>query len=97
MNKTNNPPADTIRYGALKAVIWRNVSQDDLQKVHYSVNYIRSYKDTNGEWQDSTSFSEVDNLKIGQLIPRVAMRLTELKAKDRQNNVNEDFETEVAA
>ena len=90
MTQTNQPPADTIRYGGLKAVIWRNTSQDDSQKVHYTVNYIRSYKDANGNWQDTTSLSEIDNLKLGQLVPQAAQRINELKLTDRQTRIDDE-------
>ena len=96
MSQTNKPPAATIRYGGLKAVIWKNTTQDEPQKVRYTVNYIRSYKNANGEWKDTTSFSEIDNLKIGQLISKVADRIAELKSVDRQISVDE-HETEEAA
>ncbi len=96
MTQTKNPPADTIRYGGLKAVIWKNTTQDDPQKVRYTVNYIRSYRNADGEWKDTTSFNEIDNLKLGQLIPKVADRIAELKAADRQHATDE-YETEEAA
>ncbi len=96
MTQTNQPPADTIRYGGLKAAIWRNTSQDDPQKVRYTVNYIRSYKNAEGEWQDTTSLSEVDNLRLGHLIPKVTDRIAELKSADRQNRADAEL-TEAAA
>ena len=97
MTQTKNPPADTIRYGGLKATIWRNHSNDDAQKVRYTVNYIRSYKNSEGQWKDTTSLNEVDNLKLGHLIPKVADRIAELKLADRQNSSDDDYETEEAA
>jgi hypothetical protein len=98
MTQTNQPPADTLRYGGLKASIWRNVSNDEAQKVRYTVNYIRSYKNADGDWKDTSSLSEMDNLKLGHLISKVADRMAELKLADRQNTVSDNnFETEEAA
>ena len=95
--QTNNKPADTIRYGGLKAVIWRNQPKTDDQKVRYTVNYIRSYKNSDGDWKDTTSFNEIDNLKLGHLIPKVADRILELKIADREQPLDDDYETEEAA
>ena len=97
MTQTNQPPADTIRYGGLKAAIWRNTAQDDPQRIRYTVNYIRSYKTADGQWKETTSFSEFDNLKLGQLYSKVAERISELKIADRQQLIDEDYEAEEAA
>lgn len=37
--QTNNQPADTIRYGGLKGVIWKNEGKDG-KPDRYSVTYI---------------------------------------------------------
>lgn len=85
MTQSNQPPADTIRYGGLKGVIWKNVSRDDPQKYRYSVNYVKSYKNADGDWKDTSSLSEMDNLKIGVLYSQVATRIAELKLENRQH------------
>lgn len=83
MTQTNsNKPADTIRYGALKGVIWANPGKDGKPN-RYSVNYLRSYKTDDGQWKETTSLGEIDNLKLGYLIPKVADRIAELKHSDR--------------
>lgn len=97
MTQTNNKPADTLRYGGLKATIWRNPVKDDDQRVRYSINYSRSYKDAEGTWKDTTSFSEVDNLKLGVLYSQVAQRIAELKIDDRQEPAMDDDQAEEAA
>ena len=97
MIPTNQPPADTIRYGGLKAVIWRNEPKNDDQRVRYTVNYIRSYKNSTGDWKDTTSLSEVDNLKLGHLVPKVADRVLELQLADRENSIDNGREAEEAA
>ena len=80
--QTNNQPADTIRYRGLKGVIWKNPGKDD-QPDRYSVSYNHTYKTAAGQWKETSSLSEVDNLKIGHLIPIVCDRITELKIADR--------------
>ncbi|QDT07452.1 hypothetical protein K227x_58790 [Rubripirellula lacrimiformis] len=83
MTQTNaNKPADTIRFGQLKATIWSNPGKDG-KPPRYSAVYVRSYTDDNGDWHDTTSLGEIDNLKLGHLIPKVTDRIEELKADDR--------------
>lgn len=84
-----NKPADTIRYGGVKAVIWANPGKDG-NPPRYSVNYLRSYTDNDGKWNDTTSLSETDNLKLGHLIPKVADKIAELKTRDREASKAEE-------
>ena len=84
-----NKPADKIQYGNLKGVIWRNPGKDGKPPV-YSVNYVRSYTDEAGEWKDTTSFGEIDNLKLEIVRVNVANRIIELKAADRAAATNEE-------
>jgi hypothetical protein len=49
-----NKPVQTIRYGSVKATIWRN---DGEQGAFYTVTVSRSWRDkTTNEWHDSSSF-----------------------------------------
>ncbi|QDV42516.1 hypothetical protein Enr13x_23640 [Stieleria neptunia] len=84
-----NKPADTIRYGGVKGVIWKNAGKDG-KPDRYSVTYVRSYTDADGNWKDTSSLSEIDNLKLGVLIPQVATRIAELKAADRAEANGDD-------
>lgn len=81
MTDTKNKPAATLRYGGIKATIWKNPGKED-KPPRYTVNYTRSYTDQEGNWKDTTSFSELDNLKIGYLVPKVLEQITELKQQD---------------
>ena len=83
MTQTKNQPAATLRSGAIKAVIWRNPGKEDRPPI-YSVNFVRSYTDANGNWHDTTSFSEADSLRIGYLIPKVVATVTDLVTLDKQ-------------
>ena len=78
-----NKPADTVRFGNLKGVIWRNLGTDG-KPPYYTVNYVRSYTDENGDWRDTDSLSETDNLKMGVLHSNVANRIIALKAADKE-------------
>ena len=64
--KTGNRPVHTIRYGAVRAVIWRNVADNDkASRPMYNVTFSRSYKDGN-EWKNNTSFGVDDLLELAK-------------------------------
>ncbi|GAA4464188.1 hypothetical protein [Novipirellula rosea] len=90
MTQTTNRPADTIRYGLVKGVIWGNPSKEDGKPPRYSVQYVCSYKTADGQWTDTTSLGEIDNLKLSILIPKVADRIAELKAADRKTSEGDE-------
>ena len=66
LNKTERPanrPIHTIRYGAIKAAVWRNVVDlGNNSRPMYNVRFSRCYRD--GEvWKDSGSFG-IDDLLL---------------------------------
>lgn len=79
MTQETNKPAYTERFGGLKGTIWRNPGQDG-KPDRYSVTFSRSYKTADGQWQETTSFGEIDNLKLGHLVGKVTDRIADLKA-----------------
>jgi hypothetical protein len=61
LEKAGNRPVHTIRYGAVRAAIWRNVVDNgNASRPMYNVTFSRSYKDGD-EWKDASSFGP-DNL-----------------------------------
>ena len=79
MTQETNKPAFTERFGGLKGTIWRNPGTD-AKPDRYTVSYSRSYKTADGQWKETTSFSAIDNLKLGHLVGKVTDRIAELKA-----------------
>jgi len=61
----SNQPFKTLRDGSIKATIWENATNDG--EVFYSVDFVRGYKDKEGNWQDSTSFSGAELLRVANL------------------------------
>ena len=57
-------PAQTIRYGRLKAAIWR---QESDKGSWYSVTFARAYRDQDGSWQSSGSFGRDDLLVLAKI------------------------------
>jgi len=64
MTTTNNKPAATLRDDNLKAVIWKNEKED---RVFYSITFSRTYKDGEGNYADSNSFSGSELLRLSHL------------------------------
>jgi len=56
-------PAQKLRLGLITATIWDNDG-------FYSVDLSRSYKNAQGEWNNSTSFGHADLLNLSKLAQR---------------------------
>tara|TARA_R110002051_G_scaffold30487_3_gene70571 strand:+ start:29717 stop:29938 length:222 start_codon:yes stop_codon:yes gene_type:complete len=56
-------PAQKLRLGLITATIWDNDG-------FYSVDMARSYKDSQGQWQNTTSYSHSDLLNLSHIVRR---------------------------
>jgi hypothetical protein len=83
---TNTKPAATIRDGALKATIWRNTG--DKGEFH-SVRFTRTWKDEQGHYHDSDSFSGAELLRLAHLATKAYDEFASL----RQTSDGLDAET----
>jgi hypothetical protein len=64
--KAANRPIHTIRYGAVRAAIWRNfVDNGNASRPMYNVTFSRLYKDGN-EWKDSAGFGPDELLELAK-------------------------------
>lgn len=65
-NDHNEPrrPEETLREGSLKAAIWRNEGE---KGAYHSVTVARTYKDRDGQLQDTQSFRAKDMLGLSEL------------------------------
>ena len=63
-NTEKNRPARTLQDGALKATLWKNESKNG---AFYTATFSRTYRDGDGNYHDSKSFSGVDLLKLSRL------------------------------
>ena len=61
-------PVRTLRDGLLKAAIWKN---QGTESVFYSVTFERSYKDKDGNFKDTSSFTGVDLLRLSNRASRL--------------------------
>jgi hypothetical protein len=59
----SNRPVHTIRYGVIRAAIWKNVVDNgNVPRDNYNVTFSRGFNDGN-QWRDSASFG-VDDLLV---------------------------------
>lgn len=65
--RSSNRPVHTIRYGTIRAAIWRNVVDlGNASRELYNVTFSRSYKDSDDQWNDSSSFALDDLLVLAK-------------------------------
>ena len=64
---TKNRPVETLREGPLKAALWRNESE---RGAYHSVTLARTYKDRDGQLQETSSFRAKDMLGLSELARR---------------------------
>ena len=65
--KTANRPVQTIRYGSVRAAIWRNVVDNgNASRPLYCVTFSRSYRDGENAWKESASFGTDDLLLLAK-------------------------------
>ena len=67
-------PAHKIRLGLITATIWQNDS-------FYSVDLSRSYKDSEGNWKNTTSFSHGDLLNVSKCADRAEIWISRQQAR----------------
>ena len=79
-------PALSLSMGALKVTVWGN--KRDNGNIQYSVQFSRSYRDKDEQWQQTNYFNRNDLLNIAKMAERaeewIANRLT------ATNRVNSD-------
>jgi hypothetical protein len=63
----DNKPVHHIRYGSVKATIWRN---DSAKGIFHTVTVTRSYRDESNVWHDTGSFHFKD-------LPHLAKAITD--------------------
>lgn len=71
-------PTESLREGPLKAAIWRNEGQNG---DYHTVTLARSYKDKEGNWQDTGTFRAKDMLSLSELARRTHH---EMQDRDRE-------------
>ena len=79
---TNQPPADTVMLGPIRAAIWEN--QTEKGGRYYSVTTERRYFDSeSGSWKSTTSYNRDDLLPLGKVVEMAYLRIHELQSLSR--------------
>ena len=74
-----NSPVDTIRNGRLKVTIWKNKSkQKNGNEFFYTANLVKSYKNKNDEWKETTQLTGNEISHAAALLAKAAKRVEEL-------------------
>jgi hypothetical protein len=86
-NGAATKPAHTVRYGAIKAAIWRNlVDNGNASRPMYNVTLTRSYREGE-EWKDSTSFGLDDLLVLSKIANDCHTWIHEQRSRDTADPV----------
>ena len=62
---TTNRPDKSFRIGNVKGSIWKKVTDD--QRVFYNTKLVRSYKDKDGNWQETDTYDHADLLCVAEV------------------------------
>ncbi len=89
----DNQPHDRVILGPIEATIWQNVG--DNNRPFYRVSFSRSYRDSDGAWKKTTSYSRDDLLMLAKVADKAHSRILEIQAEDNQRQ--RDAEKAVAA
>lgn len=89
--KTKQRPVETLRDGALKASIWKNESENG---IFFAVNFARTYKNGDGDLNDTDSFSGSQLLRLARLADKAYDRTSKLIRAERAKDETEDEEAE---
>lgn len=81
MKSEKQKPEKTLSDGAIKATIWK---REGPKGNFYSTGFAKTYRDDQGNYQNSQSFSGTDLLKISVLAKQAYQESRELYFKDRQ-------------
>ncbi|MGD0461656.1 MAG: hypothetical protein ABSB74_04125 [Tepidisphaeraceae bacterium] len=86
--KAAKRPVHTIRYGAIRAAIWRNVvDSGNTSRPMYNVTFSRCYKD--GErWRNTTTFGVDDLLVVAKVANEIHTYIYQVRRhEDTPNSV----------
>lgn len=77
-NDSNNAPIATIRTGRISAAIWQQTTENGRTFFNFTLQ--RTYKDSDGEYQSSTSFALSDALLVAKVCDRADTKIRNLLA-----------------
>jgi len=87
-NNSTNQPVSHVRLGAVQAAIWRNTDSDG--RCRYSVTFEKRYRDQNGDWHSTGSYSRDELLTLAKAANDANTLIYQLQAADRENAASND-------
>ena len=89
-----NRPVHVVRYGSIKAAIWRNVVDNgNASRPMYNVTVTRSHRDAEQQWHDSTSFGYDDLLVVAKAMGDCHTWIAAQLVRDSQERQREERQT----
>ncbi len=79
----SNEPYATITDGLIKAKIWKTTGP---KGDFYSVELVRSFRDSSGQWKKAYSFSGSELLRVSNLAQRAYNMILELRSPDDEDD-----------
>lgn len=80
MNSDTNKPVHVVRYGVIKAAVWKNQTSSGPM---YNVTVSRSYKDGE-EWKDTGSFGADDLLTLAKALSEAHTWIFAQRSRDAE-------------
>ena len=77
---SNTKPVDEVRFGAVKAAIWRNETDNGSR---FNVTFSRSYRDSEGNWKSTSSFRRDDLLVVAKVADQAHSRIFALQREEK--------------
>ena len=87
---SNTKPVDEVRFGAVKAAIWHNETDNGSR---FNVTFSRSYRDSEGNWKSTSSFRRDDLLVVAKVADQAHSRIFELQREEKAAAKEQPAET----
>jgi len=78
--QSKNVPAHTVRVGSIKVAVWKNSTQNGPM---FNSTLVRSYKNQQGEWAETSSLSRDDLLVAAKALDLAHTFIVETEAAAR--------------
>ena len=80
----SNEPKLKLRDGLITATVWENtINTDDGEKTRLSIDVVRNFKDKDGNWNETSSFSPTELLKVSRLADRAYDSILEQRQAEK--------------
>jgi hypothetical protein len=82
MSNDKNPPAGKFSVGSMSVAIWCQEGQGG--RPYYNTTFELRYKDENGEWKTSDSYSQTDLLTLAKAADLAFTEIVLLRKQDNE-------------